>query len=322
MVKLFIIGNGFDVDHKMNTKYSHFRRFLINKYLISESTLDDIMCEIPRLVEISSNGDEQYNYKDVATVIIKMLDNTIGKNWNDVEKNLGRLDYGAFLDSWTILEDIEYEKCFKENYYRTEENARDLCRAFRLISDYFQDWVELIDEGSDTSISIKKDFKSLINSEKDFFLTFNYTRTLEKFYDVKNICHIHGKANEYIYFGHGNDKHDTNNIQQKWFGAENEINFLQDALRKNTEEAYNKNIRFFQLLSTIATNEKVDMYSYGFSFSDVDRFYLKKLFAMIDTSNSYFYLNDYDNQIKRNEYSVILKKCGFRGIVSKFSIKN
>ncbi|MBO4594898.1 MAG: hypothetical protein J5697_04280 [Clostridia bacterium] len=41
--------------------------------------------------------------------------------------------------------------------------------------------------------------------ENDLFLTFNYTKTLEKIYSINesSVCHIHGTVNQDIYFGHG-----------------------------------------------------------------------------------------------------------------------
>lgn len=322
MANLFIIGNGFDIDHGMRTKYCDFRQFLIDKYFIEEASLDDNICEIPSPT-INQDGDEIYDEKDVATAIVQILDLTEGSTWNDIETSLGKLDYCAFLDNWTGNQNVWNgdtfdEKTFKNNYYCNESNARELRNALIQIGNYFQDWI--------STISISKtpiiDFQNLISGSENLFLNFNYTKTLEELYEIKNVCHIHGTFKDYIYFGHGNDKDISDKIQGEYLGAESEISDLQKSLRKNTLEAYRNNIEFFRNLETISKQDKINIYSYGFSFSDVDKFYLEKICKIIDTKDVCFYMNDFDKPPTRKKFSNKLKKCGFKGAISTFHIKN
>lgn len=304
MTKLFIIGNGFDIFHNMKTKYTDFRKFLVKNYL-KEDLTDTLYYEIPY-----PNQEEIYDDKDCVRAIINILDETEPKRdeWNEVETSLGNLDYGVFLDDYGLYD----KNNIKETYYRNESCSIALCGALKQIDCYFQKWIETI-----KIAKIPKDtFKNMIDIEKDLFLTFNYTKTLESLYNAKNVCHIHGTIDDYIYFGHNNDEYNTDSIQRQWFGAENEINNLQNMLRKNTIEAYTNNIGFFNNLEILSKNETIDMYSFGFSFSSVDQFYLQQIFRIADTHNSTFYINSYHDKSERKSFENILRLSGFKGKIA------
>lgn len=312
MANLFIIGNGFDIAHGMKTKYSDFRKYLISKYLDEDP--DNLNFEVP-YSNPKPDGGSEYNDADVVLAIIKLLDKTEGILWNDIESSLGILDYSD------IFEELEFDtdhKNLKHQYYNNEDIAMELCEAISLIQKYFHSWIKTI-KISTTQLS---DFQKLINPQKDLFLNFNYTRTLEKLYDVKNICHIHGSTRGKIYFGHGDDKDSTEDYQNDFLGAEYELNRLKHFLKKNTYLAYKKNIRFFSAIKKMLLHENLNIYSYGFSFSDVDKFYLKKIFLNTNTENICFYMNDYDKKSKRKQFEKILKECGFNGKISSFHITN
>ncbi len=301
MTNLFIIGNGFDISHKMKTKYTDFRKFLIRNYL-HKKVLNNFYYEIPY-----ANQEGIYDEEDCVRTIINILDATEPKydEWNEIETSLGNLDYGIFLDDYGLYD----KNNIKETYYRNESSSIALCGALKHIDDYFQKWIEKI-----KLAKLPNDkFKNIIDIEKDLFLTFNYTKTLESLYNAKNVCHIHGSIDDYIYFGHGNDEYDTDTIQRKWFGAEDEINNLQKSLRKNTIEAYKNNIVFFNNLETLSKKESIDMYAFGFSFSSVDQFYLQQIFRIVDTKNSTFYINSYHKEEERKLFINILKESKFNG---------
>lgn len=299
MAKLFIIGNGFDLAHGMSTRYSDFRNYLVEKYEIDEYLIDTDGYEIPIPYDLPKGGEE-YDDTIAAAAIIKTLDNTEGNQWKDVEKSLGELDFGEFLDDWAYNFDSDDDNAFRDNMYRNEDNAKNLCGALRLIEDYFQDWVRTIE----VSHILIPDFYDLIAPKKDLFLNFNYTKTLEKLYNAQNVCHIHGTQDEDIYFGHGNDEDRTDYYQSNWFGAESELNQLQYSLRKNTHEAYTQNAQFFKKIEETANRGIFEIYSFGFSFSEVDTIYLREIFRRIDTKYVIFYLNDFEK--KKNRMYILI----------------
>ncbi len=310
MTNLFIIGNGFDLDHGMQTSYSDFREFLLTKYNISEDIISNAICEIP-YPTLYPNGEEKYIDQEVVKTIIQILDATEGYFWNDIETSLGNLDYAIFLDLYAHTQNK-----YGHQYFVNEDCAKYLAQSLYFIGDFFQEWV--------LSIKIKENldlnFENIIDKEKDFFLTFNYTKTLEKLYKPQNICHIHGTA-EKIIFGHGNINNDTDYIQRYWFGAETFLNRLKRGLFKDTNQAYLDNINFFKTIEQIAKKEQVNIYSYGFSFSNVDRLYIQKICEIVKNPNSIFYLYDYDNKEQRAKFTNIIEDCGFKGLISSFNFK-
>lgn len=160
------------------------------------------------------------------------------------------------------------------------------------------------------------DFINLLNAENDKFLTFNYTKTLEAVYKVKNVCHIHGEQGGKLLFGHGNDEDYYEDNMSSHVGSEDALQEIQNGLMKNTKEAINENRSFFDGLS-----QNIDkVYSYGFSFSKVDEVYIREICKKLSTSNVTWYLNDFDCEEQRNEYIEIIKSCGFMGDFGTYHI--
>src|SRR5574344_2187135 len=276
MTNLFIIGNGFDIAHGMKTKYSDFRNFLIKTYLDGHYD-EENFANIPQWFQLP-DGDIEYSKEDVVNTTIRILDQAEGDLWKNIETSLGVLDFDEYFDDYDINDkNIDYS--LKETYNNNEDNANNLCGALEKIPLYFQDWVANINPAK----VINKDFQELIDSNNDLFLTFNYTNTLEKIYNAKNVCHIHGDVKNNIYFGHGNTKDKTNEYEIKYFGAERELINLQNELLKDVNSAYNNHLDFFNKLKTISNSTQINIYSFGFSFSSVDSFYLKKICELIDS---------------------------------------
>ncbi len=195
-----------------------------------------------------------------------------------------------------------------------ETSALLLVPAILQIKEYFAEWIETIDLNGITSLS---DFSKLINVDSDFFLTFNYTYTLENLYFVKNICHIHGEQGKELLFGHGENKNyfedGTYGLQA---GTEDSFQQIHDGLSKNTRGAINRNKSFFNSL-----NGNIDKICFfGFSFSKVDQIYLKEICENIDTSNVLCYFNEYDDVSQRQVYENIFKNCGFKCKFTTFQV--
>lgn len=162
----------------------------------------------------------------------------------------------------------------------------------------------------------------LIDSDNDMFLTFNYTSTLQDLYNVVDVCHIHGKQGSKIYFGHGNSEDYTESYMSNHTGSENNLSELDDALRKNTKEALSSNKHFFERIDKSIEH----IYSYGFSYSDVDLIYIKEVIKRLNSENAIWHLYKRNSEVKTieglREYKNILKKCGFKGEVKSFSFKH
>lgn len=191
-MKLFIIGNGFDLDHNLLSKFSDFKKYLKTTYLPKYNY------DYPTLpnVGVDKDGDEAVDPISAAQILYALV-NHISEysTWQDFEKCLGKLDYQEILD----MVEKDDEKPF---YYfnSLEDIVEDFNHTMKFaISKLFVEWIEQIDY---SNASKKYEFK-----EDDLFLSFNYTHVLEDVYGImpENICHIHGSANGGLcIIGHGN----------------------------------------------------------------------------------------------------------------------
>lgn len=72
------------------------------------------------------------------------------------------------------------------------------------LEETFQNWireVQILIKIS--SIFPKSGLRKLFKEEDAMFFSFNYTKTLEKIYDIKDVTHIHNQVGEKLIFGHG-----------------------------------------------------------------------------------------------------------------------
>lgn len=311
MTNLFVIGNGFDLDHNLKTSYNDFRKYLLSEY--AEIKMDEMI--IPSGSYLQDGGVE---YDDVEVLsmlfyLINQAENNYEK-WSNIEKSLGYLDFSEAFEFYDDILDDDGDTDWWKTAYRNEEIASQLVIPTFKIQEFFWEWIHTINLDS---VTPKRDFNNLIN-EKDKFLTFNYTETLEVVYGIssKNICHIHGKQHEEIFFGHGNNKDYYEEYMSSHIGSENSISKIYDFLRKDTTRALEKNIDFFDGL----VNEDIcNIFSYGFSFNEVDSIYIEELCKRIKTENITWYFNDYDIS-NIGHYIQYVKKCGFSGNFNIFHI--
>ena len=310
MRSLFIIGNGFDIAHGLKTSYQDFREYLINEY--PESNEDEfIMPEVYMLPD----GGEAFEDVDAVSFLMRLLSTVEGEKWKDVENSLGVLDFSECFDYIDYAIDSDGDIDFYKQVYLNEDIASNIVLPTIEVSRYFSDWINTIK--IDNTITLKKDFKSLLKAEEDLFLTFNYTETLEKLYQVKNVCHIHGKLGEDLLFGHGNKDDYYENDMINYIGAENSLHEIRESLRKNTTDAIERNRSFFDSI-----DDSIDkIFSFGFSFSEVDLIYIKTICEKVSNPNVIWYLNDFDSEKQREEYQNRITKSGYIGIFGTYSIE-
>jgi hypothetical protein len=195
-MKLYVIGNGFDIGHGLPTLYWDFRSFLNKVH--------------PDFLELF---EKNYNiYPGMEDSQKQAL------LWNRFEANLANIDEDTIIESGTSLEldlesgDIGIEDTmytfFSEQYAYIEKLAK-----------YLKEWVR--------SIRIRDCLPrttQIGRSCEDLFVTFNYTAVLENVYHIlpSQIIHIHGSLQEYTIdpvIGHGNQMR-LQRIQEKIDEAE------------------------------------------------------------------------------------------------------
>ena len=136
MNRLFIIGNGFDLAHKLKTKYSDFQNYLLETY-------PKAFCEYAVIPEfsISPNGKELYKDDEVVGFLLKIISEAEkeGECWKNLEKALGELEFDSFLERVDYEDDKEWHQVYANEYA-----AYKICGATKKIKKYFSDWIKTI----------------------------------------------------------------------------------------------------------------------------------------------------------------------------------
>lgn len=303
MSSLFIIGNGFDIAHGIPSKYSDFREYIVKNY-----------------PEALQNRDEKVYLEDfvdfsleelAAEFLLAAMDRIQGENWENFEDALAHITVD--------------EKFPKPNHKQDETDEEDnaLMRDYLLYVDrltngviicteiwqvFFQHWIREVQ--IPIKISNYSPRRGLIETFKagdNIFLTFNYTKTLEKIYGVKDVTHIHNYVGQKLIFGHGEDSVS--------YGGDGLLmsSFLDDmlmTLKKDTTFSMIKNKKFFKGLS-----KDIDkVYSYGFSYGKVDSVYIKRIVQSI-SPDAVWLFTAYEAQDREalRIKKIKLRNYGFKG---------
>lgn len=181
MANLFIIGNGFDLANNLQTSYDDFRTFLLDKYVHVKRARSI------RIPQIRKNAFD-VTINDAAAFIYRIITQTEGLLWRDVEHALGEIDYTPLFEE-------------TNNFNNYQDIIQAVVCSLPKIQFLFEDWVRSINE---KEVCRLEKFQDLINPDEDLFVTFNYTDLLEVEYGAKKVCHIHGSRHGDIIFGHGN----------------------------------------------------------------------------------------------------------------------
>ncbi|WP_074554515.1 bacteriophage abortive infection AbiH family protein [Bacillus cereus] len=311
MSKLFILGNGFDIQHKLPTKYQHFHQYLLEIYPEARKLRPTFGVSIHE----TPNGGIDVDNNEAVAFIREAISQVEGDDWCNVESTLAHLPFEEYLSDLEDCFDLDDDKELYRNVYRNEDTSDAFYRVMLKFHKFLVDWVKSIDI-SDTIPNEK--FKALIDNEDDYFLTFNYTCVLEDIYDVyeDNICHIHGaeySCDSEILFGHGNvrDEYESSHI-----GATESLEKIHRLLKKDTNSALYSAELFFNELSSVQ-----EIYSMGFSFSEVDLIYIERICDVCNTEKCTWYLSDFKYDETEEEYKRKIREAGFKGEFDIFTIK-
>ena len=252
MADLVIVGNGFDLAHKMKTSYGDFRNFLIDKH--------------PDIVE----SLEYYSLLEPQ------------KLWSDFENNLSMLDVDR-LSSSTFLATQKGKN--DDEYFSGEDDG-----ALYFLSGeigFIHSWSELVEEWITDHVEIPEDtiFKKQLFNDDNLYLSFNYTETLEYSYGISDnrVFHIHGRCGytTSLLMGHG-DRNQINTVKENIpdYSVEPKRNSIMksflDYLKasfKDVKSIIKENEQYIELYSSVE-----NVHIIGFSFNDLDNL-SKKLHA-------------------------------------------
>ena len=250
---LYIIGNGFDIHHGINSRYSDFKNYLLG----ADNPLHNLITEYIPTEE----------------------------NWSDLEQALADTDsesiiyyasqflksYGA--DDWSDSYHHDYQ-------YEIDKITKGLSTNLKT---RFAEWVtqHYIPKRSEVE-------RQIIGIDKNaHFLSFNYTSTLSVIYGVQrdNILFIHGQAgssNQNIVLGHAWRPNilpkllDPDDDPRIYEGNEIINEFFKKTF-KNTQSIIAQNQSFFASLHTVSS-----IYILGHSLSAVDINYFEEIIKNVD----------------------------------------
>lgn len=192
-MKLWIIGNGFDLQHGLKTRYADYKIFLCQQYAC-EGRKDTIRArQLPW--EVCPNCCKN-NFKKRHCPVLKFTDlprRELKKDlWRELEEACS-FDLDAFfkrLDGWSK----EAEPPIGESATDIRMHD-DLDFAKVFTGDDFYKWFLKNEE----DVRKKKEKDQLTDAKgTDVFLTFNYTSTLQRIYAVPDdrIHYVHGRIKD------------------------------------------------------------------------------------------------------------------------------
>ena len=273
---LYIIGNGFDLMHRVQSSYYSFRDSLgksnsLRWMLETTLTPDDI--------------------------------------WADFENSLGLFDLDQMgsrhiVDMWLNYFDVYNANAKASDFYAAVEAAAN--PIINIVNDLphaLNKWVSKLRIGTDD-----RPLKKLICPEGKA-LSFNYTEFIETLYSVKDVCYIHGcrkNRNSGLIIGHkpGDEGvfREKNKKPRSYHQAlvsiaqDNVLDLIgqyNEDLTKNSREIIKNNRAFFDKLTDIDQVVVI-----GHSLSPIDWDYFSEVSRLIPDANWYFGvfgLNDLKN---------------------------
>lgn len=253
MNRLIILGNGFDLYHKLPTSYK--KDFVP----ILKKENEELFRKLSKLYF----KDNEELWSDFENRIGSAEDiESLNTPINDKLLEIFDIDIYRYPPESELYgsDGIELENAA---YYASVENRLYLETAFSDfhadlddVKDYLQNGLnKMCQKANMLNNKNKYPQKDLHFSEKDYFLTFNYTNTLEIRYNnitKSNICHIHGSIDNNSELIFGNIK---NNIVKSYSNLyEENPNFS----RKKEYESYDE-----QTFIEAVTFEEKEFYDYN-----------------------------------------------------------
>lgn len=254
-MKLYVIGNGFDLAHGLPTKYWDFRTYLENLYPGFLNSFEQHYYIYPR-------NSEKYK-KDLL--------------WNNLESNLANIDEDTIIEDADALDlglesgDVGIEEPLRDYF-------RDEFQYINRLAQYLKQWVRTI-----KLRGVMPRTSKIGKEHNDYFITFNYTSTLENIYGINPsmILHIHGSLHDYTddpILGHGNIER-IQRIQETKEEAESYYNEKEMSICTVLKEYYEttfKNInKYIYKLNRLEGYDFEEIIVVGHSVAGIDLPYFK-----------------------------------------------
>lgn len=311
MATLFIIGNGFDIAHGIPSKYYDFREFVIKLYPEALKYRDEAIL-IDDMADIDSK-------EFAAEILLTTMDKVSGYDWSNFEDALA---YVNFNHKFPLPNHRDDETDDEDNELMLEYlmYMDALSSAYVSCSTYWQVlfslWIKDIQTHIDNKcFDHREGLREMFSDPDTYFLTFNYTKTLQRLYGVRKVIHIHNFVGQKLIFGHGQDDAFYGQLHHELNGhlflGSSSLDNLISSFRKDTNTPCRTHRTFFRQL-----DDKIDrVYSYGFSYGEVDSVYIKEIVNRISSKATWFFTSF---EAKDNEAilqkQAKLRSYGFNGL--------
>jgi hypothetical protein len=282
--QLYIIGNGFDLHHGIQSSYDNFRTYLKHE----DSSLFDA----------------------VETYL------SLEDNWSDLEASLASLDVDYLTDNasnFLVSYGAEdWSDAYHHDYqYEIEQVVESLSSKLK---ENFTNWIKQLGIPNKNEVT----GKLLDINPNAMYLTFNYTKTLKKLYDVKksNTLFIHGNAKKEqsdLILGHAwnpdeikplSEEEDYERLDVRVIEGNEIINCYFHKTFKQTSKIIEDNANYFNNLKTVS-----HIYVLGHSLSDVDIEYFEAIITHTD-SNKVNWTVSYYNTEEMKKHQQTMNKLG------------
>lgn len=280
-MSFYVIGNGFDLHYGLNTTYYHFKQYLLN------NGYQDLVKKVDQLIYERSN----FTPDEIDT-------------WSQFENMLTAFNY---LDADEIYDEAM-------DNAETDDDRADFWDSPSWNVNYYNQYIKVLKQEFDSWI---KSLNTFINPDSyfipqydDFFLTFNYTTTIESNFHINgdNILHLHGTIGQELVLGH-NDYH----FPDKFVVVEDEDSDYRDITTKNAVNdilelasiQYYKNSEeilnlYKNVFSQISHYDKVTIM--GLSCGEQDYIYVKEILKYAKSIE--FYYHSADDKSKFEYYTL------------------
>jgi hypothetical protein len=310
MRTLYIVGNGFDLFHRLDTRYCSFGFFLKKNY----AGLYDQLMEYIGLPDVGNDSQgilDDILWKEFEQTLSHLNPETVYEAYSESLANPGSIDFRD-RDWNTFAIDMEH----------VVENLT--AKLFRAFNEFILN-VSYPILGKDVLIRM---------DDTASYLSFNYTNTLEHYYNIPEdkILYIHGKANQAnrdLILGHGidpesfkeKDPKPSSNLtpEELEMWREEMANQFDWSFELGKEKLYDYFLKTFKLTNAVISDntaffknvENVEsIFILGHSLSSVDMPYFEKMVSSIK-GEPVFTVSFYNDREKPSHKST-LKSLGIK----------
>jgi Bacteriophage abortive infection AbiH len=288
-MRLYIIGNGFDLLHGLKTGFGNFKRYL-------RENSPELFVLFTKYIP-GDGPDREDEWRDFETRLAHL---SVDELLDDMQSFLPAYGDEEWSDSGHHDFEVEIERVL-------QSLTKDLRR-------HFEDWIECVRPVAPKSLEI---------DPGALFLSFNYTSTLEVIYQVapSRILHLHGYIDDVyseIVLGHGRNspsnpppKGVSRAADQRLIAGGRIISGYFAATFKNTNMVIASNRAWFDKLNSVT-----EVIVLGHSLGDIDLPYFQEVANCVTPDSkwtvSYF---PSDDTVKRDMESRAAKlnlQCSFK----------